>query len=89
MARKVKGVGRTGRTVRITGREREVLQLLAIGFTSEQIAKKLKVSVHTASCHRCNLIKTLGVHNSSQAVARALQLGLVKADFVINAAGGR
>lgn len=86
MARKQKGVGRS---VRITAREMEVLRLLAIGFTTEQIGKKLKISGHTASCHRCNVIKALGVRSSQQAVARALQLGLVTADFVIKAAAGQ
>jgi DNA-binding NarL/FixJ family response regulator len=87
MARKENGVRRSG-NVRITNREKEVLQLLAIGYTSEGIGRKLKISTATASCHRCNLIKTLGVHNSQQAVVKALRLGLVKRDFVVDAMVG-
>jgi len=61
----------------LTGREREVLQLIAEGHTSSQIAEKLNVSVRTAEKHRANLKAKLGLTSQAEIVHFAIQQGIV------------
>src|SRR4051812_14565869 len=54
----------TTRTVdNLTGREREVLQLVAEGLSNKEISARLGVSLKTAENHRHNLMRKLGAHN--------------------------
>jgi DNA-binding NarL/FixJ family response regulator len=57
-------------------REREVLQLLAEGSTSIQIAERLGVSPSTAETHRRNLMRKLDVHNVADLTKYAIREGL-------------
>ena len=57
-------------------REREVLQLLAEGFTSVQIAERLGVSPSTAETHRRNIMRKLDVHNVADLTKYAIREGL-------------
>jgi len=57
-------------------REREVLQLLAEGFTSIQIAERLGVSPSTAETHRRNIMRKLDVHNVAELTKYAIREGL-------------
>ncbi len=61
----------------LTPREREVLQLVAEGYTSVQIAEKLFISSRTAETHRSNLMAKLGLHVQADLVRYALQRGLI------------
>ena len=63
----------------LTGREREVLRLVAKGFAFGEIAAMLDISNHTVTSHIKNIYRKLSVHSRSQAVFEALQLGLVRA----------
>ncbi len=65
------------RAVELTAREREVLQLLADGRTTQQAADLLAISPHTATRHRANLMQKLGVHNQAELVRVAMQRGLI------------
>ncbi|WP_452223654.1 response regulator transcription factor [Lacinutrix chionoecetis] len=56
---------------RISPREKEVLKLVANGFSSKQIADKLFISNHTAISHRKNLIEKFKVKNTAQLINRA------------------
>lgn len=51
----------------LTGREREVLALLAEGRSNPEIAEALSISVHTANNHVRNILDKLGVNNRVQA----------------------
>ena len=62
--------------LRLTPREREVLELLAEGLTNRQIADRLYISDKTASVHVSNILTKLGVANRGQAAATAHRLGL-------------
>jgi DNA-binding NarL/FixJ family response regulator len=57
-------------------REREVLQLLAEGHTSNQIAERLGVSPSTAETHRRNIMRKLDVHNVADLTKYAIREGL-------------
>ena len=60
----------------LTDRELEVLQLLAEGETSKQIAAGLHVSVKTVTAHRQNIMRKLGIHSVAGLTKYALRRGL-------------
>jgi DNA-binding NarL/FixJ family response regulator len=62
----------------LTAREKEVITLIAQGFTSKEIAAKLYISVATVETHRTNLMTKLGVRNVAGLVSYAFRTGLVK-----------
>lgn len=61
----------------LTAREREVLQLIAEGKTTKEVASLLGISVKTAESHRTRLMEKLGVHETASLVRYALRRGLV------------
>jgi len=61
----------------LTPREREVLQLLAEGQTTKEVAATLHLSVKTAETHRSNLMRKLGLHNVSELVMYAVRNNIV------------
>ena len=61
----------------LTPREREVLQALATGLDSKQIAQRLYITVETERTHMVNILSKLGVHSRLQALVFALRHGAV------------
>jgi len=61
----------------LTSREREVLQLVAEGNSSKEIAASLAVSVKTIETHRCHIMSKLKTRKTSQLVRKAIEEGLV------------
>jgi DNA-binding NarL/FixJ family response regulator len=61
----------------LTAREREVIQLLAEGRTSKEVAVTLKLSVKTAETHRTNLMRKLGLHSVADLTRYAVRNGIV------------
>jgi DNA-binding NarL/FixJ family response regulator len=76
----VKGGGRpgprSGFTV-LTAREREVLQLLAEGLSTRQIADRLEVSIKTVETHRQQIMNKLDLHSVAELTKYAVREGLV------------
>lgn len=70
--------GESGRAAAISKRELECLKLTANGYTSEEIARLLKLSVHTANQYLTQSAQKLNAVNRMQAVAKALRLGLIE-----------
>lgn len=62
--------------VRLSPRERQVLQLIAGGQTSKEVARELGVSVNTVTSHRKNIYRKLKVTTRSQVINAARTLGL-------------
>jgi DNA-binding CsgD family transcriptional regulator len=56
----------------ITKREKEVMELIAFGYPSKQIASLLNISYHTVVSHRKNLINKFQVHNTAELINTAL-----------------
>jgi LuxR family maltose regulon positive regulatory protein len=61
----------------LSERELEVLQLIAEGLTNPEIAARLYLALNTIKAHTRNIYGKLGVHNRTQAVVQARELGLL------------
>lgn len=62
----------------LSGREREVVQLVAQGLSNRQIADRLGVGIETVKTHVSNIIDKLGATDRTHAVVLALRRGLVQ-----------
>lgn len=62
----------------LSKREREILQLVAHGIRSKEIAAKLFISLSTVKTHRSNIMKKLDIHDLPSLVKIAIQHGIVK-----------
>ena len=65
---------------RLTPRHREVLQLIAEGQTTKDIAARLKLSVKTVETHRVQLMDRLDIHDLAGLIRFAIRVGLVAPD---------
>lgn len=63
---------------RLTDREKEVLKLIAEGYTHKEIADMLNISVKTAIAHQTNISEKLGIHARAGLIKFAIQKGIVK-----------
>ena len=74
-------VGRTGGATdpldALTPRQREILQLVAEGHASKEIAQRLGLSYRTVETHRAQIMERLGVHDLAALVRFAVRVGLV------------
>ena len=61
----------------LTGREREVLQLIAEGKTNKEIATALNLSVYTVEAHRGRVMEKLNLHSTGELVRFALRNGMI------------
>ncbi len=76
--RRVAGSG--GPLEQLTPRQREILQLIAEGRTTKEVAHILKVSVKTVETHRGQLMERLDINNVAGLVRYAIRVGLVSPD---------
>jgi DNA-binding NarL/FixJ family response regulator len=61
----------------LTRREKEILKLVAEGFTSVDIGKQLFISTTTVDTHRKHLLEKLKVNNTATLIKTATQMGLI------------
>jgi len=64
----------------LTPRQREILQLIAEGYSTKKIAQTLSISVKTVETHRMQLMERLEIHDIAGLVRYAIRVGLVKSD---------
>lgn len=69
--------GETSSLERLTVRQRQILQLIAEGCTTRQVADKLNISVKTVETHRAQLMHHLDIHDITGLVRYAIRMGLV------------
>jgi DNA-binding NarL/FixJ family response regulator len=62
---------------RLTSRQREVLQLIARGYKTREIARKLFLSVKTVEMHRAQMMQALDLHNIVEVVRFAVRMGII------------
>ena len=77
--RRISG-GVEGRLETLTPRQREILQLIAEGKSTKEIASILDVSVKTVETHRAQLMERLDIHDVAGLVRYAIRNGIVTAD---------
>jgi DNA-binding NarL/FixJ family response regulator len=64
---------------RLSSREREIVQLLAEGKSSKEVAVALNISVKTAETHRANIMRKLEMHSVSELVRYAVRNQMIEA----------
>ncbi len=62
----------------LSPREREVLSLVAEGYSNKDIAEKLTISVNTVAIHRAHVMQKLDMHDRSELVRYAIKRGLIR-----------
>ena len=62
----------------LSPREREVLQLIAEGFTNKQIAEILSISIKTVQAHRNSLMQKLDLHDRGKLIKYAIQKKIIE-----------
>jgi len=65
--------------IRLTPRQREIVQLLAEGKSSKEVAVALDLSVKTAETHRANIMRKLDCHSVSEVVRYAIRNNIIEA----------
>jgi two-component system response regulator NreC len=78
--RRVEAGEETDTYAALTVREREILKLLAEGYTSPEIAELLHLSVKTVSSHRQHIMEKLDLHRPAELIKYAIRKGLVEAE---------
>jgi DNA-binding NarL/FixJ family response regulator len=63
--------------VELTGRQREVLQLIAEGRTMKEIAFQLGISARTAESHKYEMMQSLGVQTTADLIRHAIKINLI------------
>jgi len=61
----------------LTSRQKEILRLVAQGYTNREIGQKLDISVRTVEVHRFNLMRRLRVRNVAQLLRQAIALEII------------
>ncbi len=67
----------------LTTRQKEILKLVALGYTNREIGDRLDISVRTVEVHRFNLMRRLRVRNVAQLLRQALALRLIPKGTVV------
>lgn len=62
---------------KLSNREKEVLQLVAEGYSAKEVAGKLYISPKTVENHKANIMKKLNIHDRTGLIKYALHLGLI------------
>jgi len=65
--------------LRLTGRQKQILQLLAEGKSSKEVAVALNISVKTAETHRANIMRRLDCHSVTELVRYAIRNHIIEA----------
>lgn len=61
----------------ITKREKEIIELISLGYSNKEIAEKLLVSVSTIDAHRYNILKKMEVKNTAEMIMKAIKLKIL------------
>jgi DNA-binding CsgD family transcriptional regulator len=64
--------------IELTSREREVLELLSVGYNSKEIGEKIFISSNTVEYHRKQLLRKTNSRNVAELIGKAYRTGLLK-----------
>jgi DNA-binding NarL/FixJ family response regulator len=76
-----RAAGEKGPVEELTARQREILQMIAEGKNTKEIAATLEISVKTVEAHRLQLMARLNIHDVAGLVRYAIRSGLVSSDI--------
>ncbi|MGH9931321.1 MAG: LuxR C-terminal-related transcriptional regulator, partial [Pyrinomonadaceae bacterium] len=65
---------------KLTSREREILQMIAEGKSSREIAERLDIGETTVKTHRLNMMAKLDIHDTAGLTRYAIRVGLTRMD---------
>ena len=85
----LRGNRRSSDKATLTKRERQVIQLLAEGKSTKEVASMLELSLKTAETHRSNIMGKLGLHSISELVLYAVKNSIVQPFDVATTSGDR
>lgn len=74
-------MGETAKRSKVSYRELDVLTLVGMGFSADEIAKQMGISVQTVKNHYSNLQKKLGTKNKAQTLLTAIKQGMIRVEF--------
>lgn len=77
LGRNARGAGKAADKPVLSTREKEVLGLVALGYTNKQIAEELVISIKTVETHKANIKTKLGLKKRSELVQYAMENGLI------------
>jgi DNA-binding NarL/FixJ family response regulator len=66
-----------GNVAELTAREKEVLDWVAKGFSTKQVADKLGIGTRTVESHRVNMLKKMKVSNTAELVRKAIEMRIL------------
>ncbi len=69
-------IDQNNNVIKLTKREREILQLIAEGFTTKEIAIQLNIAIDTVHTHRKNIMQKLDIHKQAGLIRYALKEGI-------------
>ena len=75
--RRVAGSGVADRYETLSGREREIFQLIAEARTNKEVAELLEISPATVETHRARILQKLDIHNTAELVLYAVRRGVI------------
>ena len=64
--------------VELTSREKEVLEMLSIGYNSKEIGERIYISSNTVEYHRKQLLRKTNSRNVAELIGKAYRTGLLK-----------
>ena len=70
----------SAKSTKITHRELEVISLLAMGYENSEIAETLGIKYQSVKNHLHHIMKKMGASNNTQALLKAIDLGMVRLD---------
>ena len=76
--RRMESVTQPIQTNLLSGRERQVLELITLGHTQREIAKRLCIGVKTIETHRARIAEKLGCHSRAELVTYAITAGILR-----------
>jgi DNA-binding NarL/FixJ family response regulator len=75
---KLRGYAKHKEIVKLTKREKEILQLISEGSTNKETAQRLNISLNTVHVHRNNIMRKLDIHNQAELIRYAIKEGITK-----------
>lgn len=77
ISKEYSGTNKSGTKIDITKREKEIMELISLGYSNKEIADKIFVSISTVDAHRYNILKKMEVKNTAEMITKAIKLKLI------------